>query len=70
MWDIARDMKTKYKETSDGGLAINIPISLSECCQEISLRLVECQQFILFKCSGNCFGHNSCSYSGLTYDRP
>jgi L-serine dehydratase len=31
MWDTARDMNTKYKETSDGGLAVNIPISLSEC---------------------------------------
>jgi len=31
MWDTARDMNSKYKETSDGGLAVNIPISLSEC---------------------------------------
>lgn len=31
MWDTAQDMNTKYKETSDGGLAVNIPISLSEC---------------------------------------
>ncbi len=31
MWDTALDMNTKYKETSDGGLAVNIPISLSEC---------------------------------------
>ncbi len=31
MWDTALDMNTKYKETSDGGLAIHIPISLSEC---------------------------------------
>ena len=31
MWDTALDMNRKYKETSDGGLAINIPISLSEC---------------------------------------
>ncbi|CAN5319067.1 L-serine ammonia-lyase [soil metagenome] len=31
MWDTALDMNSKYKETSDGGLAINIPISLSEC---------------------------------------
>jgi len=31
MWDTARDMNYKYKETSDGGLAVNIPISLSEC---------------------------------------
>ena len=31
MWDTAVDMNSKYKETADGGLAINIPISLSEC---------------------------------------
>lgn len=31
MWDTAQDMNSKYKETSDGGLAINIPLSLSEC---------------------------------------
>ncbi|NNV54987.1 L-serine ammonia-lyase [Limnovirga soli] len=31
MWDTALDMNSKYKETSDGGLAMNIPISLSEC---------------------------------------
>jgi L-serine dehydratase len=31
MWETAKDMNSKYKETSDGGLAINIPISLSEC---------------------------------------
>ena len=31
MWNTALDMNSKYKETSDGGLAINIPISLSEC---------------------------------------
>lgn len=31
MWHTALDMNSKYKETSDGGLAINIPISLSEC---------------------------------------
>ena len=31
MWQTALDMNSKYKETSDGGLAINIPISLSEC---------------------------------------
>lgn len=31
MWDTALDMNSKYKETSDGGLALNIPISLSEC---------------------------------------
>ena len=31
MWDTALDMSSKYKETADGGLAINIPISLPEC---------------------------------------
>ena len=31
MWDTALDMNSKYKETSDGGLAINIPLSLPEC---------------------------------------
>lgn len=31
MWDTAKDMNTKYKETADGGLAINVPISLPEC---------------------------------------
>jgi len=31
MWDTAKDMDHKYKETSDGGLAINVPLSLPEC---------------------------------------
>lgn len=31
MWETALDMNSKYKETSDGGLATNIPISLPEC---------------------------------------
>ncbi|MEP7108834.1 MAG: L-serine ammonia-lyase [Ferruginibacter sp.] len=31
MWNTALDMNSKYKETADGGLAINIPISLSDC---------------------------------------
>lgn len=31
MWDTALDMNSRYKETSDGGLAINIPVSVSEC---------------------------------------
>jgi L-serine dehydratase len=31
MWDTARDMSFKYKETSEGGLAVHIPISLPEC---------------------------------------
>ena len=31
MWQTALDMNSKYKETSEGGLAVQIPISLSEC---------------------------------------
>jgi L-serine dehydratase len=31
MWETALDMNEKYKETSDGGLATNIPVNLSEC---------------------------------------
>ena len=31
MWDTALDMSSKYKETADGGLAMHIPLSLSEC---------------------------------------
>lgn len=31
MWQTAQDMNTRYKETSDGGLAVNIPINMSEC---------------------------------------
>jgi L-serine dehydratase len=31
MWLTALDMNSKYKETADGGLAINVPISLPEC---------------------------------------
>jgi L-serine dehydratase len=31
MWNTALDMSNKYKETADGGLAVNIPLSLSEC---------------------------------------
>ncbi|MEO7962223.1 MAG: L-serine ammonia-lyase [Ginsengibacter sp.] len=31
MWNTALDMSGKYKETADGGLAINVPLSLSEC---------------------------------------
>ncbi len=31
MWDTAIDMHHKYKETSDGGLAVNVPLSLPEC---------------------------------------
>lgn len=31
MWQTALDMNAKYKETSEGGLAVNIPISLCDC---------------------------------------
>jgi len=31
MWETALDMNYKYKETADGGLAVNVPLSLSEC---------------------------------------
>ncbi len=31
MWETALDMNNKYKETADGGLAVNVPLSLSEC---------------------------------------
>ncbi len=31
MWETAKDMSHKYKETSDGGLAVNVPLSLPEC---------------------------------------
>lgn len=31
MWKTALDMNSKYKETAEGGLAVNIPLSLSEC---------------------------------------
>ena len=31
MWNTALDMSVKYKETADGGLAIQIPIALAEC---------------------------------------
>ncbi len=31
MWETALDMSHKYKETADGGLAVNVPLSLSEC---------------------------------------
>jgi len=29
--ETAKDMNTKYKETSDGGLASNIPLNFTEC---------------------------------------
>ena len=31
MWNTALDMSVKYKETAEGGLAIQIPIGLAEC---------------------------------------
>lgn len=31
MWETALDMNSKYKETSDGGLAVNVPLGLIEC---------------------------------------
>jgi len=31
MWDTAQDMNSKYKETSDGGLAINISVNIADC---------------------------------------
>ena len=31
MWETAKDMSSKYKETSDGGLAVQIPVTLPEC---------------------------------------
>lgn len=31
MWTTALDMNSKYKETADGGLAVQIPLGLSEC---------------------------------------
>ena len=31
MWQTALDMNTKYKETSEGGLALQIPVNVNEC---------------------------------------
>jgi L-serine dehydratase len=31
MWETAQDMNHKYKETAEGGLALQVPIGLSEC---------------------------------------
>jgi L-serine dehydratase len=31
MWDTAQDMNAKYKETSEAGLAINIPVNMADC---------------------------------------
>jgi len=31
MWETARDMNSRYKETSEGGLAAHIPVNVPEC---------------------------------------
>ena len=31
MWQTAKDMSTKYKETAEGGLAVAVSVSVSEC---------------------------------------
>ncbi len=31
MWETAQDMNTRYKETSLGGLAVNVAVSVPEC---------------------------------------
>lgn len=31
MWETAKDMNSKYKETSEGGLALNISVNVPEC---------------------------------------
>ena len=31
MWETAKDMHSRYKETSEGGLALHIPVSLADC---------------------------------------
>jgi L-serine dehydratase len=31
MWDTAQEMNGKYKETSEGGLAYNLPVVIPEC---------------------------------------
>jgi L-serine dehydratase len=31
MWETAQDMNHKYKETAEGGLAMQVPLGLSEC---------------------------------------
>ena len=31
MWETARDMGSKYKETAEGGLALQIAVNVSEC---------------------------------------
>ena len=31
MWETALDMNTKYKETAEGGLALQISVNVAEC---------------------------------------
>ena len=31
MWETAQDMSDKYKETADGGLALNVSVKVPEC---------------------------------------
>ncbi|MEZ5058814.1 MAG: L-serine ammonia-lyase, iron-sulfur-dependent, subunit alpha [Saprospiraceae bacterium] len=31
MWETAQDMSDKYKETSEGGLALNVSVKVPEC---------------------------------------
>ena len=31
MWQTAEDMNSKYKETAEGGLAVQIPVSMADC---------------------------------------
>jgi L-serine dehydratase len=31
MWQTAQDMDARYKETSEGGLALRIPVNVAEC---------------------------------------
>jgi L-serine dehydratase len=31
MWQTSLDMQSKYKETAEGGLAVNVTVGLSEC---------------------------------------
>jgi L-serine dehydratase len=31
MWSTGQDMSSNYKETSTGGLAVNVPLNVVEC---------------------------------------
>ena len=31
MWEVTQDMNDKYKETSEGGLALNVPVIYLDC---------------------------------------